>query len=312
MAWLDGRLLMTSDRHSHAIFWSSVNLDTMSVTDPAALTVIRNEQDLVEDGESITVKQAAGGESAVYWLSSLSNDRSEMAMPKRQHMLRAMMTPGSQLTADRPTVLDMHRLREILDDYFSRAGIKHYRTYYQDFPGPNKNTYRWGNVEGMAFSPDGSSLICGMRNPLSGEDAILFVLGGVDEAFDSRDPVKLRLTDMFTLELGRRGVSDICWDPVTKGYLITAATCNGPRLSEDQPWPPNELDSALFWWSGRKDEKPILFATFPDMKIEAVCRLGTSKYIAVASDEADVSEGRTQTVQSILTTIWFTGLEVPR
>ncbi|HSV27228.1 MAG TPA: hypothetical protein VLH60_04985, partial [Sedimentisphaerales bacterium] len=78
---------------------------------------------------------------------------------------------------------------------------------------------------------------------------------------------------------------------------------------EDQPWPPNELDSALFWWSGRKNEAPILIATFPDMKIESVCRLGETHFIAVGSDEADISEGRTRQQQSILTIMHFTGPE---
>jgi hypothetical protein len=76
--------------------------------------------------------------------------------------------------------------------------------------------------------------------------------------------------------------------------------------------PPNELDSALFWWSGRKGEAPILIATFPDMKIEAVCRLGDSRFVAVVSDERDVSEGRDKTAQSVLTILYFTGIRLPR
>jgi len=44
----------------------------------------------------------------------------------------------------------------------------------------------------------------------------------------------------------------------------------------------------------------------PDMKIEAVCRLGQSRFIAVGSDEGDVSEGRAAR-QSILTIIDFPG-----
>ena len=99
----------------------------------------------------------------------------------------------------------------VLDD----TGVEPYRTYSAEFPGPDKNTYRWGNVEGMAFTPDGSFLLCGMRNPLHGTEAILFVVDGVEEAFRSADPEPLRLTDIFPLQLGGRGVSDLCWDPLT-------------------------------------------------------------------------------------------------
>ena len=90
-----------------------------------------------------------------------------------------------------------------------------------------------------------------------------------------------------------------------------AAKSNGPKLDKDQPFPPNTLDSALFWWSGRKKDRPMLFATVPDMKIEAICRLGTSRFIAIGSDEGDVSEGREQR-QSVLTILEFTGVKGAR
>lgn len=109
------------------------------------------------------------------------------------------------------------------------------------------------------------------------------------------------------LDLEGRGISDLCWDPITQGYLITAAKSNGPRLNPNSPYPPNTLDSALFWWSGNKKDSPILAARIPDMTIEAVCRLGNSRYIALGSDEGDISEGRGAR-QSILTIMEFTGI----
>ena len=44
------------------------------------------------------------------------------------------------------------------------------------------------------------------------------------------------------------------------------------------------------------------------MKIEAITRLGESRYIAIASDEGDVSEGRPER-QSVLTIMEFTGVK---
>jgi hypothetical protein len=112
---------------------------------------------------------------------------------------------------------------------------------------------------------------------------------------------------LFALDLGDRGFSDISWDPKTKGYLITAAKSSGPKLDSDQPYPPSNLDSALFWWSGRKDEQPILFARIEDASIEAVCRLGTSRFIAIGTDEGDIDESRDKS-QSIITIMDFTGV----
>jgi hypothetical protein len=43
------------------------------------------------------------------------------------------------------------------------------------------------------------------------------------------------------------------------------------------------------------------------MKLEAICRLGNTNFIAIGSDEGDVSEGREQR-QSVLTILYFTGL----
>jgi hypothetical protein len=146
-----------------------------------------------------------------------------------------------------------------------------------------------------------------MRNPLFDDAAIVFAVDGVPQAIQSPGDASLKVTDFFLLDLGQRGISELSWDPVTQGYLITAAKSNGPRLNPDQPYPPNTLDSALYWWSGRKNEAPILIARIPDMTIEAVCRLGNSRYIALGSDEGDVSEGRTAR-QSIVTIMEFSGI----
>jgi hypothetical protein len=203
-------------------------------------------------------------------------------------------------------VLSAGRLREAVGSILDDAGVEPYRTYAAEFPSTDKNTYRWGNVEGMAFTPDGSFLLCGMRNPLHGSQAIMFVVDGVEEAFRTADPQSLRLTDIFSLQLGERGVSDLCWDPLTKGYLITAGKSNGPKLDDDQPFPPNTLDSALFWWSGNKSDAPMLVALVPDMTVEAVCRIERTRFVAIGSDEGDVSEGREER-QSVLTILDFPG-----
>jgi len=145
---------------------------------------------------------------------------------------------------------------------------------------------------------------------LCSDSAMFVVVRGVAEAFDTADPRKMQIEDMFALDLGDRGVSDLCWDPLTKGYLIAAAKSSGPRLNKDQPFPPNTLDSALFWWSGRKTERAILFARLPDMKVEAICRLGSTRFIALGTDEGDVSEGRVQQQQSVIAIMYFTGVDV--
>ncbi|MGB2820374.1 MAG: hypothetical protein WBF17_05300 [Phycisphaerae bacterium] len=307
LAWLDGHLVITSDRHGHLLFTCPVDMKAMSIGQPSPHVVILNEQELLDDAECIALWRQAGGGTVAYVMCSLSNDNRELPLPKRRHLLSVEIEQVAPFRAGHRAVLNAGTLRDALGEHFEAAGVRPYRTYYGESAGRDKNTYRWGNVEGITFTPDGSSLLCGMRNPLLDGDAMLFVVRGLREAFGAGDPRRLKVADLFTLDLGERGVSDLCWDPRTKGYLITAAKSNGPKLDKDQPFPPNTLDSALFWWSGRKTERPILFAKVPDMKIEAVCRLGSSRFIAIGSDEGDVSEGREQR-QTVVTILDFTGI----
>lgn len=306
LAWVEGQLIITSDRHRHLIFSCSVDVDQMTVGDPEPHVVLQNEQSLLDDAECITVRKHPGGTLEIYALCSLSNDAFGLPLPMRRHMLRLPIAGRDLSAGDPPEVLSAGRLREAVGAILDDAGVEPYRTYTAEFPSTDKNTYRWGNVEGMAFTPDGSLLLCGMRNPLHGTEAILFAVDGVEEAFRMADPQSLRLTDIFSLQLGERGVSDLCWDPLTKGYLIAAGKSNGPRLDDDQPFPPNTLDSALFWWSGNKSDAPMLIALVPDMTVEAVCRIEGTRVIAIGSDEGDVSEGREER-QSVLTILDFPG-----
>jgi len=308
MAWHEGQLIISSDRHGHLLFTCPIDLASMKIGTPVPYVVIQNEENLLDDAEALTVRTQPDGSARVYVLCSLSNDRSERPLPKRRHMLRLRLAPGKNFAVEQPLVLNASKIRTETNKHFNAVGIEPYRTFYGDFPAENKNTYRWGNVEGISFTPtDPTLLLCGMRNPLVSGMAPMLVVRGVDAAFQTEDPDMLQLVDLFTIDLGLRGVSDVCWDPLTKGYLVSAAKSNGPKLDKDQPFPPNTLDSALFWWSGRKNEMPILFARVPDMKIEAICRLGSSPFIAICSDEGDVSEGR-EDRQSILTILYFTGI----
>lgn len=309
LVWITDKLLVSSDRHSHIVFTCPVDLQNMIIGEPTAHVVVRNEQELLEDAECITAGRDENGELLVYMMCSLSNDPGELPLPKRQHMLRFGLRDPDSFVIRRPVVLNAGIIRDSINSYFKTVGIKPYRTFNPDFGGPDKNTYRWGSIEGMCFTPDGSGLLLGMRNPLWGGSAILLVAQGLAEAFAGKNPNRLRITDMFVLDLGDRGVSDLCWDPLTRGYLIAAAKSGGPKLNRDQPFPPNYLDSALFWWSGRKNERPVMFAKLPDMKIEAVCRLGPTRFIAVGTDEGDVSEGRILQQQSVITILYFTGIE---
>ncbi len=306
LAWVNGTLLIASDRHEHLLFTCPVDLNTMAIGTPRSHVVIRNEQSLLQDGESLTVLKK-DGRIELFMMASLSNAPNAEPLPQRRHLLWGTVKRISPFELDPSTVISATALRRQVETCFLEIDIKPYYAYNADYIGDDKNTYRWGNVEGIAFTPDGQFLLCGMRNPLFDGAAILFVVSGMVRTNPSSQTESLEVTDLFLLDLQDRGISDLSWDPVTEGFLITAAKSNGPRLDPDRPYPPTTLDSALFWWSGHKRDAPILVARVPDMTVEAVCRLGTSRYIALGSDEGDISESRTAR-QSILTVMEFTGI----
>jgi hypothetical protein len=306
LTWSNGYLLIVSDRHEHLLFTAAVDLNTMVIETPVPQILVHNEQDLVSDAESITTLQK-DGRTSLYMMSSQSNAPNAMPLPARRQLLMCDIKKMDLFTVEHTSVISATTIRQQLEKCFEAANVHPYYTYYVDYPGQDKNTYRWANIEGITFTPDGRVLLCGMRNPLFDRAAIVFAVSGIPRPGQSLQDKSLKVEDFFLLDLQDRGISDLCWDPVTQGYLITAAKSNGPRLNPDIPFPPNTLDSALFWWSGNKTDRPILIALIDDMTIEAVCRLGDSRYIVLGSDEGDVSEGRTAR-QSILTVIDFTGI----
>lgn len=308
LAWMNHQLLAISDKHEHGLFTIPIDLAKPAIGEPALVVVNRNELTALDDSEAITARPLPDGRWAIHIWTSASNDAREMPRPNRRNFLRLVADPERPLDLGRCLVLGDQPVRRALTPLLEAAGITPYHAFSIDPQGGSRNTYRWGNIEGIAFTPDGGLLMGGLRNPVTPDGkAILFVVRDVDAAFDSGSAEKLAPIDVFTLDLGGRGVSDLCWDSLTRGYIIAAAHSAGPKLSVDQPYPPSSSDSVLFWWTGRKSDPPILFARMPDMTVEAVCRLGNSPYLAIGSDEADASEGRDRP-QSVLTVFYFTGI----
>ena len=300
LAWLNGTLFIASDRHEHSLFTCPIDLDNMVIGIPEQKILVRNEQNLLNDIESMALLHS-NEENILYMMCSLSNAPNAQPLPQRRNLFSCKVKQTSPFEDENSNVFSLDTIREQLEKCFEKIYAQPYYTYDAAYPGQDKNTYRWGNVEGITFTPDGKYLICGMRNPLFDGAAIVFTVSGMIPSVQTK---LMKVRDVFVLDLDGRGISDLTWDPITNGYLITAAKSNGPRLDPDTPFPPNTLDSVLFWWSGVKKDKPVLIARILDMTIEAVCRLGNSRYIVLGSDEGDVSEGRTAR-QSILTVLEF-------
>jgi hypothetical protein len=237
LAAAGNRLMILSARHGNTIFASPLNFTTMRVPTIKGYPLIKDQ--FMEDPESLTLLPPQPGESlwTAFALGSMSNDALGQVRPRRM-LLACAKLDLTVMSIKQTNVVSTEPIRRQLQGYFEKLGVEPYRTYHSEAKGEDKNTNRWGYVEGMSFVPNTTTLMCGMRNPLLREKALVFTVAGVIEACDKKDPALLRVTDLFTLDLGGRGISDLAWDGQTRGYLIAAARSAGPWLDPNLPFPP--------------------------------------------------------------------------
>ena len=108
------------------------------------------------------------------------------------------------------------------------------------------------NIEGLAATPDGNSLLIGLRNPIPDDKALLVRLlnpaavlcNGARPEFD--DPIQLPLEVRKNGEVTALGIRSIEYSPRRAAYLIVA----GPS-GKGGPF-------GFFRWSGKRDEVPEL------------------------------------------------------
>jgi Protein of unknown function (DUF3616) len=112
------------------------------------------------------------------------------------------------------------------------------------------------NIEGMATSPDGQSLLIGMRNPTKGGQALLFPIENAADLLKSGNASAV-LGMVRELDLGGRGIRDIAWSPAHQEYLII-----GGQADDDEPGP----GFGVFRWTGQEGDKPKPVSDFDDFK----------------------------------------------
>ena len=193
LAWYGGNLLISSDRHEHLVFICPIDLDIMTVGTPTPKILIRNEQYLLSDIESMTIRRHNGKDTLVLMVLSNAPDGlcRSVATCSGRISLRFCRIPfeGSIVNVFPPS-----QFRRQLEGLFEMIDVS---PYYAWYALQNDNTYRWGNVEGISFTPAGQTLLCGMRNPLYNEQAVLFAVAGVPEATRMLRSETLTVTDLF-------------------------------------------------------------------------------------------------------------------
>jgi hypothetical protein len=112
------------------------------------------------------------------------------------------------------------------------------------------------NIEGMTATPDGQTLLIGMRNPMKDGKALLFPIRNAADLLKGASK-SADLGHVRELDLEGRGIRDIAWSPAHKRYLII-----GGQADDEDTGP----GFAVFQWTGADAEKPEPIAAFDHFK----------------------------------------------
>ena len=130
------------------------------------------------------------------------------------------------------------------------------------------------NIEGLTSSPDGKIIYIGLRNPVPNNKALLIPLKNAEDVIlKSAKPL---LGDPIYLNLDKRGIRSVEYSSFHNKYFIIGGSID------------NEMQSALYSWSGDKEFLPKLLKLFPDMNPEAIAVQDNSAMLHIFSDDGNV------------------------
>lgn len=142
------------------------------------------------------------------------------------------------------------------------------------------------NIEGLAGGPDGTLLI-GLRNPLSNNEALLVRFWNVTAVMDTSTTLP-QLTIETIKGLGKRGIRGLEYDPTSQRYFIMAGAA------------PAGSNFKLFTWSGKVGEAAVAvkgsaeaIAAMPEFAPEAMFLPPGSSDIVLLSDDGDRASCKT-------------------
>ena len=130
------------------------------------------------------------------------------------------------------------------------------------------------NIEGLTSSPDGKIIYIGLRNPVPNNKALLIPLTNAEDVIlKSAKPL---LGDPIYLYLDKRGIRSVEYSAFHNKYFIIGGPID------------NDMQSALYSWSGDKELLPKLLKLFPDMNPEAIAVQDNSAKLHIFSDDGNV------------------------
>jgi hypothetical protein len=204
--------------------------------DSARAKVMKGEADL---------EGAAWLGDRIYLITSHGRNSDGERRPRREQIISlTAKSDASGVTVEVPS--DMRSYRGLLDDLAKFPALSA-SIDTTDGKAPALAPEGGGlNIEGLAAGSDGTSLLIGLRNPLTQDGrAIVVPLMNASALLSNSQGKRAELGDPILLDLGNKGIRSIEYVENKQSYLILA----GPR--------DDGTDFTLYLWSGRpNDGKP--------------------------------------------------------
>jgi hypothetical protein len=183
--------------------------------------------------------------------------------PRRFSLVRLRATEGRLGDAVRLDMLEwMKRLARELDADVEKA---------RGPDGDKLKVVEDFKSEGLAMDPRGR-LLMGLRKPLVKKRSAVVSLSGYREAFDSRDPGRVRPRVVDLLDLDGGGISSIEYDPSSRSMLVLSI-------------PPGTHRTDLWTWDFRALEHR---GRLRGHKAEGVARVGRTRHWLLLADDEDL------------------------
>jgi hypothetical protein len=207
--------------------------DLLRFDDSARAGVMKGEADL---------EGTAWLGNRVYLITSHGRNSDGERRPRREQLISLTLEKNaSGVTAEVPN--GMHPYRKLLDDLAKLPPLRSSINTTDD-KVPELAPERAGlNIEGLAAGSDGTSLLIGLRNPLTQDGrAIVVPLRNASAVLSGSERTRAELGEPILLDLGNKGIRSIEYVEGKRAYLIVA----GPR--------DDGADFTLYMWSGRPDD----------------------------------------------------------
>jgi hypothetical protein len=239
-----------------------------------------------DEDEKADLEAATRLNGRIFWLASHSRSAGKgKVRPSRHQFFTTEVSADAAEVTVRPVEMAQGGIMKAVEGITEpdlRKSIRADRDEDEDLR-PERHGL---NIEGMAAGFDGTSVLIGLRNPLSadGYAIVLSLKNPVEVVKSGNDP---DFDAPMLLDLGRRGIRSLEYSLADTAYYIAA----GPVGDA----PGNQRGFGLYRWSGKKGDAPTpvdgfgdAIAEIKDFHPEAMIIAPDGRRIRLLSDDGDV------------------------